>query len=75
MLMMVFSLLPKGYLNNSSQPVGGVTQSPRQVGRKTRRPSLASSDHLGSLSELIAFESPARKEEAEGAGHKHPTVF
>lgn len=53
MLMMVFSLLPKGCLNNSSQPVEGVTQSSGQVGRKTRGPSLASSGHLGSLLELI----------------------
>lgn len=54
MLMTVFSLLPKGYLNNSGQPVGGVTQSPGHVGRKARGPSLASSGHLGSLCELTA---------------------
>lgn len=54
MLMMVFSLLPKGCLNNSSQPVGGVTQSPGQVGKKASPPSLTSSGHLGSLCEFIA---------------------
>lgn len=63
MLMMVFSLLPQGPSEQQQLASGKGKQSPGHVGRRVRGPSLASSGHLESPSELLVS---CRKGEGKG---------